>query len=119
MASKDDLQAIVESNKKSEPFILIGIYQKLYKEKYKKEPRVNKYREKWAMQDVIDSVGYTRAIQLIEYYFVIDRPDHSLTFFFYNFDKMDRMKTEIDKDKLNRQHLLEATKHMVEEGGIA
>jgi hypothetical protein len=119
VSKKEELKDLVESSKKSEPFILLGIYQKLYKEKYKKEARVNKYREKWAMQDVIDSVGYPRAIELIEYYFVIDRPDHSLTFFLYNFDKMDRVKTEIDKDKINRQHLLEATKHMVEEGGIA
>lgn len=119
MASKEELQSIVESNKKAEPFILLGIYQKLYKEKYKKEARVNKYRDKWAMQDVIDSVGYVRAIELIEYYFAIDRADHYLPFFFYNFDKIDRIKTEIDKDKVNRQQLLKATKHMVEEGGIA
>jgi hypothetical protein len=118
MADKEDLKALVENSKKSEPYILLGIYQKLHREKYGREARVNKYRDKWAMQDVIDSVGYARALELIDYYFHIDRPDHSLIFFLYNFDKMDKIKTEIDKDKKNRQLLLEATKSMVEEGGI-
>jgi hypothetical protein len=118
VANKEDLKALAEGNKKSEPYILLGIYQKLYKEKYGKQPKVNKYRDKWAMQDVIDSVGYERALELVNYYFHIDRADHSLIFFLYNFDKMDRMKIEIDKDKKNRQLLLEATKNMVEEGGI-
>ncbi len=41
-----------------EPYVLIGLYESLYKEKYGKKPRLNKFREKWAMQDVIDSVGF-------------------------------------------------------------
>ena len=40
-----------------QPYILIGLYENLYLEKYNKKPRINKFREKWAMQDVIDSVG--------------------------------------------------------------
>ena len=119
MASKEELEALVDGNKKSEPYILLGLYEKLYKMKYNKVARVNKYRDKWAMQDVIDSVGYTRALQLVDYYFHIERPDHGLMFFLNNFDKIDYMKNEIDKDKAVRQQLLEATKTMVEEGGIA
>jgi len=48
-----------------EPYVLIGLYESLYKEKYGKKPRLNKFREKWAMQDVIDSVGYERAKDLL------------------------------------------------------
>lgn len=119
MASKEELEALVDGNKKSEPYILLGLYQKLYNLKYGKPARVNKYRDKWAMQDVIDSVGYPRALELVDYYFNVERPDHSLIFFLNNFDKIDYIKTEIDKDKKNRQLLLEATKTLVEEGGIA
>jgi len=32
---------------------LVGLYCALYKEVYKKPAVVNKYREKWAMQDVL------------------------------------------------------------------
>ena len=40
-----------------EPYILLTLYQNLYKDKYNKAVTINKFREKWAMQDVIDSVG--------------------------------------------------------------
>ena len=102
-----------------EPYILIGLYQSLYKEKYNKQPKINKFREKWAMQDVIDSVGFDRAKELLIYYFNLNKNGHPLSFFFYNFDKMDSLKIEIEKDKEKRRLLLEETKKMVEEGGIA
>ncbi len=94
------------------------LYQNLYKDKYNKAVTINKFREKWAMQDVIDSVGYTRAKELLEYYFGLTKNGHPLQFFFYNFDKMDLVKTEIEKDKEKRRLLQEETKKMVEQGGI-
>ena len=101
-----------------EPYILLTLYQNLYKEKYGRAVTINKFREKWAMQDVIDSVGYTRAKELLEYYFGLTKNGHPLQFFFYNFDKMDSLKIEIEKDKEKRRLLLEETKKMVEQGGI-
>ncbi len=77
-------------------------------------PSLNKYREKWAMQDVIDSIGYSRAKELIEYYFTTGKNGHPLQFFFFNFDKIDIMEKEIKKDKTNRRILQEATKKLVE-----
>lgn len=97
-----------------EPYILISLYENLYKEKYNKSPKLNKFREKWAMQDVIDSVGFNRAKELIEYYFKTGKPGHPIQFFFYNFDNIDRMKNEIDRDKENRIMIREATKRLVE-----
>ena len=97
-----------------EPYVLIGLYESLYKEKYNKKPRINKFREKWAMQDVIDSVGYERAKDLLVYYFRTNKSGHPLSFFFYNFDRIDQLKTEIERDKLNRNLLREQTKKMVE-----
>jgi len=102
-----------------QPYVLIGLYQSLYKEKYNRVPTMNKFREKWAMQDVIDSVGFDRAKDLLVYYFSLNKNGHPLQFFFYNFDKMDALKIEIEKDKEKRRLLLEETKKMVEEGGIA
>ena len=97
-----------------EPYILIGLYESLYKEKYGKSLRLNKFREKWAMKDVIDSIGFDRAKELIIYYFKTNKQGHSLSFFFYNFDKIDQLQSEIQKDKINRIALREATKKMVE-----
>ena len=101
-----------------EPYILLTMYQNLYKDKYGKAVTINKFREKWAMQDVIDSVGFDRAKELLEYYFGLTKNGHPLQFFFYNFDKMDELKKEIEKDKERRRLLLEETKKMVEQGGI-
>ena len=101
-----------------EPYILLTLFQNLYKEKYNKAPSINKFREKWAMQDVIDSVGFDRAKELIEYYFHLTKHGHTIQFFLYNFDKMDAAKTEIEKDKEKRRLLLEETKKMVEQGGM-
>jgi len=82
-----------------EPYILIGLYELLYKERYNKKPRINKFREKWAMQT---------------YYFKTNKSGHPLNFFFYNFDKIDYLKIEIEKDIKNRRALREATKKLVE-----
>lgn len=97
-----------------EPYLLIGLYEILYKEKYNRAPKINKYREKWAMQDVIDSVGFERSKELLVYYFKTGKSGHPLMFFFYNFDKIDVLKREIDKDIENRRTLRESTKRLVE-----
>lgn len=102
-----------------EPYILIGLYQSLYKERYGKSPTMNKFREKWAMQDVIDSVGFDRAKELLTYYFHLNKNGHPLQFFFFNFDKIEANKVELEKDKERRRILMQETKKMVEEGGIA
>ena len=94
------------------------LYQSLYKEKYGKVPQLNKFREKWAMQDVIDSIGLDRAKELLIYYFSLPKSGHPLQFFFYNFDRIDSAVLEVEKDKERRRLLLQETKKMVEEGGM-
>jgi hypothetical protein len=97
-----------------QPYILISLYLSLYKEKYNKVLTINKFREKWAMQDVIDSVGYDRAVELLKYYFKTAKSGHPLNFFYNNFDRIDNLEKEIKKDKAVRSVLLEETKKMVE-----
>jgi len=96
------------------PYILISLYDALYKERYNKSPRLNKFREKWAMQDVIDSVGFERAKELLEYYFKTTKYGHPLQFFYYNFDRIDRVQSDIEQDKIHRSILREETKKLVE-----
>ena len=68
------------------------------------------------MQDVIDSVGMDKAKELLVYYFKTGKSGHPLSFFFYNFDKIDYLKTEREKDEKHRRLLLQATKELVEGG---
>jgi len=97
-----------------QPYILISLYLSLYKEKYNKSLTINKFREKWAMQDVIDSVGYDRSVELLKYYFKTNKSGHPLNFFYNNFDRIDQLEKDIKKDKAVRSVLLGETKKMVE-----
>jgi len=94
--------------------MLIAYYEDLYSQKYSRKPKINRFREKWAMQDVIDSVGYDRARELLDYYFKTGKNGHPLNFFFYNFDRMDQVEKEREKDRINRSMLRQQTKTLVE-----
>lgn len=98
-----------------QPYVLINIYESLYLDRYNKKPKINKFREKWAMQDVINSVGFDRAKELLVYYFKTSKYGHPLQFFYYNFDKIDKMQYDIEQDKIHRSILREETKRMIEE----
>lgn len=98
-----------------EPYALLSSYEKLYFEKYSNRPRYNKFKEKWAMQDVVDSVGYERALELLAYYFRIDKSGHPLQWFFYNFDRLDKMLIASEDDARYRARVLERTRKLVED----
>ena len=106
--------AISQAEKNKQPYIMLWKYEKLYEEKYGKKPVVNKYRDKLAMKDVIESVGFERGMSLLEYYFKLPKHGHPLIFFLYNFDRIDFAEKEVVKDKRNRKTLREETKKMVE-----
>ena len=105
--------ATKETNK--QPYILLSLYTSLFKERYNRLPTINRHREKWAMQDVIDSVGFDRAKEILEYYFKTNKLGHPLQYFFFNFDKLDIVMIELDKDRNAREKLLAETRQMVEE----
>ena len=100
-----------------QPYTLLSLYEMLYSEKYSKKPTINKYKEKCAMTDVIDSIGYDRSKELLEYYFRVKKHGHPLQWFFYNFDRLDAMLIQSQADEIKRKKMREATKKMVEERG--
>ena len=93
---------------------LLNYYIKLYENKYGRKPIVNIYKEKWAMADVVESIGYDRAKELLDYYFTVTNPSHQLTWFFYNFDRLDDMLNKTEQDKERRAKIRAASKTMVE-----
>jgi len=48
------------------------------------------------------------------YYFKTSKYGHPLQFFYYNFDKIDRVQHDTEQDKIHRSILREETKRMVE-----
>ncbi|NDB81747.1 MAG: hypothetical protein EB127_03215 [Alphaproteobacteria bacterium] len=99
----------------SKAYTLVSLYLSLYKEKYNKSIVLNKHKEKWAMADVIDSVGFDRAKELLIYYFKTSRTNHALQWFVYNFERLDAILTASVEDELKRKKIREMTKKMVEE----
>jgi len=96
-------------------YALMDKYSNLFYLKYGRKPTMNKYKEKWAMVDVIDSITYDRAIEILEYYFKTTRSGHPLTWFYMNFDKLDEVMLKLEEDEARRARLREQTKRMVEE----
>jgi hypothetical protein len=96
-------------------YSLVSLYLSLYKNKYNKQPMVNRYREKWAMQDVIDTVGFERAKELIEYYFQCSKAGHPLNWFLYNFDKLNDIMIKSEEDVEYRKVLRNQTRLLVEQ----
>ena len=95
-------------------YALINHYVRLYSEKYDRKPVVNRHREKWAMSDVIESIGYDRAKELLDYYFRTSNQGHSLTWFFYNFDRLDEMLNRTEEDNAWRAKIRLQTRQMME-----
>jgi len=108
MTAKDD------KDKSRTAHILLSTYEAEYKKRHKKKPILNRYSAKWGMLDVIDSVGGERARELIEYYFHTGS-EHSIEFFYRNFDKLDVTLSQIREDRRRRAKILEETRKMVEE----
>lgn len=94
---------------------LVDLYVELWSKRYGSTPSVNKFRERWAMKDVMDSVGFDRAVEIITYYLRVDRDDrHPLQFFYYNFDNIDRRMRELAADQERTKELMRRTKERVE-----
>ena len=99
----------------SKAYTLVSLYSSLYKDKYNKSILINKHKEKWAMAEVIDCVGFDRAKELLLYYFHTTKSGHPLQWFFYNFERLDAVLTAKAEDQQRRDKMREFTKKMVEE----
>jgi hypothetical protein len=95
-------------------FALVDLYVLCYKDKTGRKPTVNRFREKWGFQDMVDSIGYDRSVEIVKYYFETQNnwtPNH----LFNNFDKLDEALTKRDADRARREALREETRRRVEE----
>ena len=100
---------------KSESNALLTLFIKCYEERYGSKPIVNRYRERWGFQDMIDSVGYATSEEIIKFYFSVPATSHTCKHLFYNFDDMQRNMYARDRDRIDRQILREQTKRRMEE----
>jgi hypothetical protein len=107
---------MAKANENKLAYALLDLYSSQYLNKYGRPCTVNKYRDKWAMLDVIDSVGFDRSQYLLSYYFSLsNKAGHTLQWFLYNFDRLDDMLKKHEEDIKRRAMIREKTKEMVKE----
>lgn len=94
---------------------LISHYVKLYKNKYKKDPSINRNRDKWGFMDMITDLGEQAAYRVIDYYFETARPGHPLPVLFRNYDHLNKRRLEKIEDAAVRAEIMRRTRLVVEE----
>jgi hypothetical protein len=94
---------------------LITQFIKNWTEKYGKPPVLNRYKWKWAFQDMVQDLGYERAKDVVEYYFRTGRPLHPIDYLAYNYDKLYSIMLERELDREKTALLAKETEQRVKE----
>ena len=98
-----------------EPYILLTIYMALYEQKYGKKPRINKYKEKWAVSSLFEDYSHDTVYECLDYYFRGAKDGHPLTYFFFNFEQIKAMMDDQHKDEQMRLERRKKTQDLVKE----
>jgi len=104
---------VTQATKAKQAGNLLDLYLLLSEEKYGSKPTVNRYRDKWGLVDVIDSVGFEKARDLLVFYFKTGKQGHPLQFFLFNFDKLEVGMQEAEKDAADKERLRKLTAERV------
>lgn len=86
-----------------------------YTDKYSTRPELNRYREKWGFQDMIEDLGYDRAREIVDYYFRTSKPGHPVQFLLNNYDKINAFYAEKLADEKKREQIRRDTAERVRE----
>jgi hypothetical protein len=89
---------VAASKDNKDSYNLLSFYTSLYKDKYGVSPIVNRYKEKWAMQSLIDDFGIDDIKLSIKYYFKLSKDGHPLTWFFNNFSAIHTSRLNSERD---------------------
>lgn len=95
---------------------LVTYFINAFDKKYHRQPPVNRYAARWGFDSILMSMGEIEAKSLIDYYFTTaSANDHSLDWFFYNYEKLMESKRKTDADVEHLARLREESKRRTEE----
>lgn len=87
---------------------MTSYYKKAFQEKYKYEPNVNRNTARWNWEGILTDMPASKAKELVDFYFsTTSQKQHSLDWFFYNYDKLIESLSDLEKDRLRRKQLRE------------
>lgn len=91
---------------------LVTMYILLFKEKFGKSPVINRYKQRFALSDILEDMSFDDLKTLLKYYVKVDA-EPSLTSFCYEYDEL-YMKMQRDaKDTLERNQIRKETEERV------
>ena len=93
--------------------LLLNEYIDFYTKKYGCAPEMNRYRDKWGFRGMYEDLGNKQASRVVEYYFKTGRIGHPLQYLLYNYDKLNQILNELDKDAEDRIKLRKETEARV------
>lgn len=96
-------------------YALISLFEKHYQKKYNRKPDLNRHRDKWGFQDMVEDLGYDIAQEIVVYYFELKYVGHPVQQLLRNYDKFRRVRDERREDEAERLRLRAETKKRVED----
>ncbi len=99
---------------KRQDHILISYYEAKYAQKYGRRPLVNRHREKWGFQDMLESLPMEDCKRVIDYYLDLD-VSHTVRGLLHKFDVYFENMNESEAEKAERIRLRNQTKDVVAE----
>jgi len=94
---------------------LLSYFDQQHNIKHGKPANINRIKQRWDMKLLYEDLGMAGVRQLIDYYFSLNRPHHSLNWFFMNYDRMLEVQKLQEEDSLKRAELMKATQRRSEE----
>jgi hypothetical protein len=95
-------------------YALITHFEKEYVRKYDRKPDLNRHRDKWGFQDMLEDLGYDEAKEIVTYYFTLGVIGHPLQTLLRNYDRYHRVREDRKDDLERRRALREETRKRVE-----
>ena len=94
---------------------LITKYVKLYTEKHGQAPVINRYRERWGFQAIIEDLGRDDANKVVEYYIGLRKTSHEVPELLRTYDELHKNRLADEKDIKEREKLRVETARRVKE----
>lgn len=86
---------------------MTSYYVKVYKDKYKAAPKVNRTTARWDWAGILEDLSIDEARSLIDFYFTTSNKGHPLQWFFYNYDKLQESMRQLEEDSKRRKKMRE------------
>lgn len=101
---------------KQQTHALITYFLQGYESKYESAPRdFNRFRDQWGFQSMIEQYGASRAKKIVDYYFATHRPGHPVSYLLYNYERLNAIMADKEKDEAERAKLRAESEKRVKE----